>query len=75
MEFFENARRNIAGPAAFPGFNLRSCLDTPETDIVMFCIDGEFNFLGSTSSTRCRSFRGKSLVKTDWNWLFQMLAF
>ena len=33
--------------AAFPGFNLRSCLDTPETDIVMFCIDGELSFLES----------------------------
>ena len=30
----------LSGPAAFPGFNLRSCLDTPETDIVMICIDG-----------------------------------
>ena len=62
----------LSGPAAFPGFNLRSCLDTPETDIVMFCIDGELSFLGSTSSTRCRSFRGTSLVKTDWNWVFKM---
>ena len=26
----------LSGPAAFPGFNLRSCLDKPETDIVMF---------------------------------------
>ena len=38
----------LSGPAPFPGFNLRSCLDTPETDIVMFCIDGELSFLGST---------------------------
>ena len=74
MEFFENTMRNIYGPAAFPGFNLRSCLDTPEIDIVMFCIDGELSFLGSTSSTRWRSFRGTSLVKTDWNWVFKMLA-
>ena len=55
----------LSGPAAFPGFNLRSCLDTQETDIVMFCIDGEL---------RCRSFRRTSLVKTDWNWVFKMLA-
>ena len=60
----------LSGPAAFPGFNLRSCLDTPEIDIVLFCIDGGFSFLGSTNSTRCRSFRGTSLVKTDWNWVF-----
>ena len=37
----------LSGPAAFPVFNLRSCLDTSETDIVMFCIDGELSFLGS----------------------------
>ena len=37
----------LSGPAAFPGFNLRSCLDTQETDIVMFCIDRELSFLGS----------------------------
>ena len=28
----------LSGPAAFPGFNLRSCLDMPETDIVMFAL-------------------------------------
>ena len=60
----------MSEPAAFPGFNLGSRLDTPETDVVMFCIDGEFSFLGSTSSTRCLSFRGTRLVKTDWNWVF-----
>ena len=64
----------LSGLAAFPGFNLRSCIDTPETDIVMFCIGGMLSFLGSTSSTRCRSFRGTSLVKTDWNLVFKMLA-
>ena len=64
----------MSGPAAFPGFNLRSCLDTQKTDIVMFCIDGELSFLGSTGSARCRSFRGISLVKTDWNWVFKMLV-
>ena len=64
----------LSGPAAFPGFKLRSCLDAPETDIVIFCIDGELSFLGSTSSTRCCSFRGTSLAKTDWNWVFKMLA-
>ena len=37
----------LSGPAAFLGFNLRSCLVSPETDIVMFCIDGELSFLGS----------------------------
>ena len=58
----------VSGPAAFPGFNLGSCLDTPETDVVMFCIDGKLSFLGSTSSTMCHSFRG--LMKTDWNWVF-----
>ena len=57
----------LSGPAAFPGFNLRSCLDTPEMDFVMLYIDGEISFLGSTSSTRYHSFRGTSLVKTDWN--------
>ena len=51
----------LSGPAAFPGFNLRSCLDTPETDIAMFCIGGELSCLVSTSSARCRSFRGTSL--------------
>ena len=35
----------LSGPAAFPGFNLRSCLDTPETDIVMFCIDAEVTYI------------------------------
>ena len=33
----------LSGPAAFPGFNLKSCLDTPETDIVMFCMEGELS--------------------------------
>ena len=55
----------LSGPAAFPEFNIRSCLDTPETDIVMLCIDGELSLLGNTSS---------SLVKTDWNRVFKILA-
>ena len=33
MKLLENARRNNPEPAAFPGFNLRSCLDMPETNI------------------------------------------
>ena len=52
MEFFENTRKNIVRACCFPGFNLRSCLDTPETDIVMFCIDGELSFLGSKAYIR-----------------------
>ena len=60
----------MSGLAAFPRFNLIFCLDTPETDVRIFCIDGELSFLGSTSSTRCRSFRGTRLMKTDWNWAF-----
>ena len=55
----------LSDPAAFAGFNLKSCLDTPETDIVMPCMEG---------STRCRILRGKGLVKTEWNWVFKMLA-
>ena len=67
-------RRNIVWACCFPWVYLKDCLDSPETDIVMFFIDGELSFLGSTSSTRCCSFRGTSLVKTDWNWVFKMLA-
>ena len=33
----------LSGPTAFPGLNLRSCLDTPESDIVMSCMDGELS--------------------------------
>ena len=62
----------LSGPAALLGFNLKSCLDTPETDIIMSCMEGELCFLGSMSSTRCRSFRGTSLVKTEWNWVFKI---
>ena len=51
MKFLENVRKNIVWAAAFPVLNLRSCLDTPETNIKMLCIDGELSFLGSTSST------------------------
>ena len=74
MKFFKNVMRNIVWACCFPWVNLRICLDTPEMDIVMLCIDGEISFLGGTSSTRYHSFRGTNLVKTDWNWVLKMLA-
>ena len=57
----------LSGPAALPGFSLDSCFATPFTDIVISGIARKLKDFGSESSIRCLSFRGISLVKTDWN--------
>ena len=64
----------MSGPAAFPGFNLESCLDTPLIVILMSGIEGNLGLRGRISSTRCLSFKGTSFVKTDWNCPLRILA-
>ena len=64
----------LSGPAAFPGFNLESCLDTPLIVILMSGIEGNLRLLGRISSARCLSFKGTSFVKTDWNCPLRILA-
>ena len=54
------------GPAAEPGFNLDSCFATPLIDMFISGIAGKGREMGRISSMRWRSFKGISLVKTDW---------
>ena len=55
---FRTRKVKLSGPAAFPGFNLESCLDTPLIVILMSSIEGNLGLRGKDKFRKVLKLQG-----------------